>query len=112
MESPGGARGVATRYRPEGGLSSLVGHESAVIMRTSIIEPTVGVAYMDHAASTPMRPEAFEAMVPFLQGNMANPTGTHRPARLARQAIDEARDVVAESLGVRPGEVVFVGTGI
>jgi len=80
-------------------------------MREPIIEPNGAPAYVDHAASTPMRPEVFEAMVPFLRANMANPTGSHTPAREARRAIDEARDVVAEALGVLPGEVVFVGTG-
>ncbi|MCU1345452.1 MAG: putative cysteine desulfurase, partial [Acidimicrobiia bacterium] len=83
-------------------------------MSEFIFEPAGAIAptaYLDHAASTPMRPEAFEVMLPFLQGNMANPTGTHGPARQARRAIDEARDVVAEAVGVEPGEVVFVGTG-
>jgi cysteine desulfurase len=68
-------------------------------------------AYLDHAASTPMRPEAIEAMLPWLQRQHANPSGAHRPARDARRAIDEARDVVAAGLGVDPGEVVFTGGG-
>jgi cysteine desulfurase len=68
-------------------------------------------AYLDHAASTPMRPEAFEAMVPWLQHQHANPSGAHRLARDARRAIDEARDVVAAGLGVDPGEVIFTSGG-
>ena len=68
-------------------------------------------AYLDHAASTPMRPEAFEAMVPWLREHHANPSGAHRPARQARRAIDEARDDVAEALGADPGEVVFTSGG-
>ena len=67
--------------------------------------------YLDHAATTPMRPEAIEAMQPFLDGIYANPSGSHRFAREARRAIDEARDAVAGVLGCKPGEVIFTGGG-
>jgi cysteine desulfurase len=67
--------------------------------------------YLDHAASTPMRPEAVEAMLPFLGDVYANPSGAHRFARRARRAVDESRDRVADVLGVRPNEVVFTGCG-
>jgi cysteine desulfurase len=69
------------------------------------------VVYLDHAASTPMRPEAVEAMLPYLGDLYANPSGSHRFARRARRAVDESRDRVAELLGVRPNEVVFTGCG-
>ncbi|MCY3924709.1 MAG: aminotransferase class V-fold PLP-dependent enzyme, partial [bacterium] len=69
------------------------------------------VAYLDHAASTPMHPEVVEAMREFFEGCYANPTGAHRMARDARRATDDARDVLAEALGVRPGEIVFCGSG-
>jgi cysteine desulfurase len=69
------------------------------------------LTYLDHAASAPMRPEAIEAMMPFLAGSYANPSGSHRFARQARRAIDEARDAVAAVVGSRPGEVVFTGCG-
>ena len=69
------------------------------------------LTYLDHAATTPMRPVAVEAMLPFFSERFANPSGSHRFARDARQAIDEARDQVAELVGVRPGEVVFTGCG-
>ncbi len=69
------------------------------------------VTYLDHAASTPMRPEAIEVMRPYLDGMYANPAGAHRFARQARQAIDEARDVVATVLGCSAGEVIFTGGG-
>lgn len=71
----------------------------------------MSVTYLDHAASTPMRPEAIEAMRPYLDGFYANPSGSHRFARQARKAIDESRDRVAEVLGCRPNEVVFTGCG-
>ena len=58
-----------------------------------------------------MRPEAVEAMMPFLADSYANPSGSHRFARQARRAIDEARDSVATVIGCRPGEVVFTGCG-
>jgi cysteine desulfurase len=72
------------------------------------VEPVV---YLDHAATTPMRPEAVAAMVPFLTERFGNPSGSHGVAREARQAIDEARDRVAEVIGCGPGEVVFTGGG-
>ena len=55
------------------------------------------LTYLDHAATTPMRPVAVEAMLPFFSERFANPSGSHRFARDARKAIDEARDQVAES---------------
>lgn len=58
-----------------------------------------------------MRPEAIAAMLPYLDGVYANPLGSHRFARQARQAIDEARDTVAEALGCKAGEVVFTSGG-
>jgi len=72
---------------------------------------TDGIVYLDHAASTPMRPEAVAAMLPFLTERFANPSGAHRAARDARRAVDEARDDVADVIGCRPGEVVFTGCG-
>ena len=69
------------------------------------------LVYLDHAATTPMRPDAVEAMLPFLTQTYANPSGSHRFAREARRAIDEARDVVAGVIGCLPGEVVFNGGG-
>jgi len=68
-------------------------------------------AYLDHAATTPMRPEAVDAMLPFLTERFGNPSGSHAVAREARKALDEARDLVADCLGARPGEVVFTAGG-
>ena len=69
------------------------------------------IAYLDHAATTPLRPEVAEAMQPWLHGRFGNPSGSHSVARAARQAVDEARDVVAAGLGCQPGEVVFTSGG-
>lgn len=67
--------------------------------------------YLDHAASTRPRPEAVEAMLPFLAEHHGNPSGSHAAARRARRAIDDARDAVAALVGCRPGEVVFTSGG-
>lgn len=69
------------------------------------------LVYLDHAATTPMRTEAIAAMMPYLADNFANPSGSHRFSRQARQVLDEARDVVAAAIGCKPGEVVFTGGG-
>jgi cysteine desulfurase len=58
-----------------------------------------------------MRPEAVEAMLPFLTERFGNPSGSHAVSREARKAVDEARDSVAQCLGARPAEVVFTGGG-
>jgi cysteine desulfurase len=67
--------------------------------------------YLDHAASTPMRPEAVAAMQPFLSSSFANPSGIHGAARAAKTALEEARETVAAALGAEPGEVVFTAGG-
>ena len=69
------------------------------------------IAYLDNAASTPLCPEAVEAMAPLHRELYANPTGAHRMARDTRRRIDDARDVMAEALGSKPGEIVFTGGG-
>lgn len=72
---------------------------------------TAKLVYLDHAATTPMRPESIAAMMPYLADNFANPSGSHRFSRQARQVLDEARDVVANVVGCKSGEVVFTGCG-
>lgn len=74
-------------------------------------EVTVGWHYLDHAASTPMRPEAVAAMVPVLTDVYGNPTGAHALARAARSTLEEARERLAAIVGCRPGELVLTGGG-
>jgi cysteine desulfurase len=69
------------------------------------------VTYLDHAATTPMRPEAVAAMLPYLSEHFGNPSGSHAMARSARKAVDDARDRVAGGLGCDPSEVIFTGGG-
>lgn len=68
-------------------------------------------AYLDCAASTPMRRCAVEAMTPFFETQFANPSGAHRMARKSRAAIDETREIVAEALGFDPHGIVFTSGG-
>ncbi len=70
-----------------------------------------GPYYFDHAASAPRRDEVTLAMAPWQRGVVGNPTGSHRAARDARRAIEEARDDVADSVGAQPGGVIFTGGG-
>ena len=67
--------------------------------------------YLDHAATTPVRPEVLEAMLPYLTDHWGNPSSIHTSGRRARQGLDEARESVAGILGCRPREVVFTGGG-
>jgi cysteine desulfurase len=69
------------------------------------------VIYLDANATSAMLPEVLEAMLPWLHGNHANPSGVYRAAKLARKAMDEARGHVAELIGADTGEIVFTGTG-
>jgi cysteine desulfurase len=72
---------------------------------------TSAFTYLDHAATTPLRPEAVEAMAPFLGGVFGNPSGGHAAARAAKTALEGAREEIAALLGVEPAEVVFTGGG-
>jgi len=67
--------------------------------------------YLDHAATTPLRPEVLEAMLPYLTEHFGNPSSLHASGRRARQGLDEAREKVATILGARPREIVFTGGG-
>lgn len=66
--------------------------------------------YLDHAATTPLLPEAREAMLPWL-GLAANPSSLHAEGRAARQAVDESREAMATAMGCLFGEVVFTSSG-
>ena len=68
-------------------------------------------AYLDYAATTPMRSEAVAAMLPFLSQTFGNPSGGHAAARAAKTALEDAREEIAGLLGAAPGEIVFTGGG-
>src|SRR4051812_4366477 len=63
--------------------------------------------YLDHAATTPTLPEAWEAMRPFMAEHFGNPASAHAAGRKARQALEDARERVARCLGASPDEVIF-----
>ncbi len=67
--------------------------------------------YLDHAATTPVRPEVVEAMLPYFTERYGNPSSIYGLGREARQALDRARDTVADILGCRPAEVLFTSCG-
>lgn len=67
--------------------------------------------YFDHAASAPRRDAVADAMAPWQRGVVGNPSGSHKAARDARRAIEEARDEVAAFIGAKPGGVIFTGGG-
>ncbi len=67
--------------------------------------------YLDHASTTPVREEVFEAMKPFYGPRFGNPSSTHRWGREARAALDEARERVGRCLGARPDEICFTSGG-
>ena len=67
--------------------------------------------YLDHAATTPVRREVFEAMEPFYGPRFGNPSSTHRWGREARAALDEARERIARCLGANADEICFTSGG-
>jgi cysteine desulfurase len=68
-------------------------------------------AYFDHNATTPLDGRVLEAMLPYFRENYGNPSSRHELGRLARKAVDEAREQVAEAVGAHPSQVVFVSGG-
>ncbi|MEU8849614.1 cysteine desulfurase family protein [Streptomyces sp. NPDC048564] len=68
------------------------------------------MAYLDHAATTPMLPEAAEALTAHL-GVTGNASSLHASGRRARRTVEEARETLAEALGARPSEVVLTSGG-
>jgi cysteine desulfurase len=68
------------------------------------------MAYLDHAATTPMLPEAVEAFTAVAR-DLGNASSLHAPGRRARRRVEEARERVAAALGARPSEVIFTGGG-
>ena len=71
----------------------------------------VDVLYLDHAATTPMRPQVWEAMEPYGSDRFGNSSGSHEVSRRAKNALESARERAAALLGCRPQEIVFTGGG-
>src|SRR5688572_17790651 len=67
--------------------------------------------YLDHAATTPLRREVLDAMLPYLTESFGNPSSAHAFGRVARAGLDEAHERLAARLGVEPREIVFTSGG-
>jgi cysteine desulfurase len=79
--------------------------------RRKVREDACFMIYADANATTPLLPEVLEAMLPWLGGAHANPSGSYAAAKRARAAIDLAREQVAALIGAEPEEIVFTGCG-
>ncbi len=73
--------------------------------RTTVTDPV----YLDHNATTPVTPDVFAAMAPWLQAHFGNPSSSHAPGRRAAQAVTRAREQVAGLIGATPQEIIFTG---
>ncbi|HCE76211.1 MAG TPA: cysteine desulfurase NifS [Dehalococcoidia bacterium] len=69
------------------------------------------IIYLDHAATTNLRPEVLDAMLPYMQSSYGNPSSIYNLAQEARKAVDESRETVARILGARISEIVFTSGG-
>lgn len=67
--------------------------------------------YLDHSATTPLRPEVLAAMLPYFADLAGNPSSLHEDGQRAKQALDAARETVAGALGATPREIIFTGGG-
>lgn len=67
--------------------------------------------YLDNAATTPIRPEVLEAMMPYLTSHFGNPSSIHHDGRTTRAAIESARKIVAGWIGASTGEIFFTSGG-
>ncbi|MDP6512973.1 MAG: cysteine desulfurase NifS [SAR202 cluster bacterium] len=73
--------------------------------------PSERLIYMDHAATTPVRPEALEAMLPYFGVNFGNPSSIYTLAQESRNAVDSARQTIARLIGCRISELIFTSGG-
>src|SRR6185295_12014750 len=68
--------------------------------------------YLDYAATTPVRPEVLEAMLPYLRdGAFGNPSSSHKFGRTARAGLEQARREVAQAVNADPNQVIFTSGG-
>ena len=73
--------------------------------------PTGSLIYVDHSATTPVRPEALDAMLPYFAAEFGNPSSIYTAGQLARKAVDDARETAARVLDARMSEIVFTSGG-
>ena len=69
------------------------------------------LVYMDHGATTPVRSEVLQAMLPFLKDKFGNPSSLHAQGREVRLLVEEAREKTAKAINAEPGEIYFTAGG-
>lgn len=69
------------------------------------------LTYLDHSATTPVRPDVLEAMLPFFNVSWGNPSSSHRFGRAARAGLEQGKRETASALGVEPNQVIFTSGG-
>ncbi|HPU41970.1 MAG TPA: cysteine desulfurase NifS [Acetivibrio clariflavus] len=69
------------------------------------------IIYLDHAATTPVKPEVLEEMLPYFTNKFGNASSIYSIGRESKKAIEEARERVAKALGAMPREIFFTGSG-
>ncbi len=72
---------------------------------------TLGNIYLDHAATTPMHPLVIKEMMDIMEGTFGNPSSIHEFGRMAHEKLENARQIVADSLHARPHEIIFNSGG-
>ncbi|MCP4309065.1 MAG: cysteine desulfurase [bacterium] len=86
--------------------------DTAALEATHVCQTGILMIYLDHAATTKVRPETRAAMAPLLDDSFGNPSGIHGVSRRAKNALEEAREKAAAILGAaHPLEIVFTGGG-
>src|ERR1700746_2307098 len=104
-----GSHSTRTRRRKSKTSSSLACSRSRLNSRGSM---TKRLTYLDNAATTPVRPEVLDAMLPYLgKDAFGNPSSAHRLGRAARAGVEEAKRAVAGAVGAEPNQVVFTSGG-
>jgi cysteine desulfurase len=83
----------------------------AVWNRIRYLRQSGSVIYLDHAATTPMRPGVWDAMAPYTDLEFGNSSGIHRVSRRAKNALEEARERIAAAIGAGTLEIVFTSGG-
>ena len=101
---PAKSRAVARSNGPRGSIVSCCGMAPAYNPRPMAI-------YLDHAATTPLRPEVLEAMLPYLTTEFGNASSAHGFGRVARAALDEAHERIATRIGAEAREIVLTSGG-
>ena len=90
----------------------MIAKQAEIEKRDKTPSPSEGdCVYLDHNATTPVRPEVVDAMIPFLRETYGNPNSVHSVGQKARKAVEEAREEVARLIGADADEIVFTSCG-